>query len=172
MRLARALTSHFYHVVQTQHDLGEAFSELAQKSPELQEEFLYNSETQRNLTKNGETLLGALNFFISSVNTLCNKTIEDTLQSIRQYEAARIEYDAYRTDLESMSTKPDGAIGLEEAQQGYELHRQQFMKLRAEVTIKMKFLDENRVWHCFLLGGFSIWTFSDKSDAQTIAFIS
>lgn len=106
---------------------------------------MYNSETQRNLTKNGETLLGALNFFTSSVNTLCNKTIEDTLQSIRQYEAARIEYDAYRTDLESLSTKPDGSATLEEAQQGYELHRQHFMKLRAEVAIKMKFLDENRV---------------------------
>ncbi|CAG9759792.1 unnamed protein product [Ceutorhynchus assimilis] len=145
LRLARALTSHFYHVVQTQHALGEAFSDLAQKSPELQGEFLYNSETQRNLTKNGETLLGALNFFISSVNTLCHKTIEDTLQSIRQYEASRIEYDAYRTDLESLSTKPEGTIGLEEAQQGYELHRQNFMKLRAEVTIKMKFLDENRI---------------------------
>nr|XP_023013008.1 arfaptin-2 [Leptinotarsa decemlineata] len=145
LRLTRILTSHFYQVVQTQHALGEAFSDLAQKSPELQEEFLYNSETQRNLTKNGETLLGALNFFISSVSTLCNKTIEDTLQSIRQYEAARIEYDAYRTDLESLSTKPDGTIGLEDAQQGYEVHREQFMKLRAEVTIKMKFLDENRI---------------------------
>lgn len=72
-----------------QHALGEAFSDLAQKSPELQEEFLYNSETQRNLTKNGETLLSALNFFVSSVNTLCNKTIEDTLLTIRQYEGAR-----------------------------------------------------------------------------------
>lgn len=111
----------------------------------MQEEFLYNSETQRNLTKNGETLLGALNFFTSSVNTLCNKTIEDTLQSIRQYEAARIEYDAYRTDLESLSTKPDASATLEEAQHGYEIHRQTFMKLRAEVSIKMKFLDENRV---------------------------
>ncbi|XP_044764949.1 arfaptin-2 [Coccinella septempunctata] len=145
LRLARVLANHFYHVVQTQHALGEAFSELAQKSPELQEEFLYNAETQRNLTKNGETLLGALNFFISSVNTLCNKTIEDTLQSIRHYENARIEYDAYRTDLESMSTKPDGTAGLEEAQQGFEAHREQFMKLRSEVTIKMKFLDENRI---------------------------
>ncbi|XP_050314402.1 arfaptin-2 [Anthonomus grandis grandis] len=145
LRLTRLLTNHFYHVVQTQHILGDAFSDLAQKSPELQEEFLYNSETQRNLTKNGETLLGALNFFISSVNTLCNKTIEDTMQSIRQYEAARIEYDAYRTDLESLSTKPEGAIGLEEAQQGYEVHRQNFIKLRSEVTIKMKFLDENRI---------------------------
>lgn len=89
LRLSRALASHFHHVVQTQHALGEAFSELAQKSPELQEEFLYNSETQRNLTKNGETLLGALNFFVSSVNTLCNKTIEDTLFTVRQYETAR-----------------------------------------------------------------------------------
>jgi arfaptin len=60
--------------------LSEAFSDLAQKSPELQEEFLYNAEAQRNLTKNGEILLNAINFFISSVNTLCNKTIEDSKQ--------------------------------------------------------------------------------------------
>jgi len=78
-----------FDVLCLQHALGEAFSDLAQKSPELQEEFLYNAETQRNLTKNGETLLGALNFFVSSVNTLCNKTIEDTLLTIRQYETAR-----------------------------------------------------------------------------------
>lgn len=89
LRLTRALGSHFHHVVQTQHCLSEAFSDLAQKSPELQQEFLYNSETQRSLTKNGELLLAALNFFVSSVNTLCNKTIEDTLITIRQYELAR-----------------------------------------------------------------------------------
>lgn len=133
------------NIIGSQHALGEAFADLAQKSPELQEEFLYNSETQRNLTKNGETLLGALNFFTSSVNTLCNKTMEDTLQSIRQYETARVEYDAYRTDLEGLTSKSDGAVGLEEAQQNFEIHRQHFMKLRTEVAIKMKFLDENRV---------------------------
>ncbi|XP_029033061.1 ADP ribosylation factor interacting protein arfaptin isoform X1 [Osmia lignaria lignaria] len=149
LRLSRALASHFHHVVQTQHALGEAFSELAQKSPELQEEFLYNSETQRNLTKNGETLLGALNFFVSSVNTLCNKTIEDTLLTVRQYETARIEYDAYRTDLEALAqaTKSDGsnAARLEEAQVNYEEHKQNFEKLRSDVSIKLKFLDENRI---------------------------
>lgn len=89
LRLTRAMSSHFHNVVQTQHCLSEAFSDLAQKSPELQQEFLYNSETQRSLTKNGELLLAALNFFVSSVNTLCNKTIEDTLITIRQYELAR-----------------------------------------------------------------------------------
>jgi len=72
-----------------QHALGEAFTDLSQKSPDLQEEFVYNAETQRSLTRNGEALLGALNFFVSSVNTLCNKTIEDTLLTIRLYEAAR-----------------------------------------------------------------------------------
>lgn len=78
LRLSRTFNSHFHQVVATQHALAEAFSDLAQKSPELQEEFLYNAEAQRNLTKNGEVLLNAINFFISSVNTLCNKTIEDS----------------------------------------------------------------------------------------------
>lgn len=144
LRLTRALGSHFHHVVQTQASLAEAFSELAQKSPELQQEFLHNSETQRNLTKNGEILLSALNFFISSVNTLCNKTIDDTLLTIRQYEIARIEFDAYRMDLES--TKPEvTSPGSDDAQKNYTKHKENYEKLRADVTVKMQFLDENRV---------------------------
>ena len=58
LRLAKLLTTHFYNTVATQAALGECFSDLAQKSPELQQEFLYNAETQKNLSKNGETLLG------------------------------------------------------------------------------------------------------------------
>lgn len=144
LRLSRAFSSHFHHCVQTQHALAEAFSELAQKSPELQEEFMYNSETQRNLTKNGELLLSALNFFVSSVNTLCNKTIEDTLLTIRQYETARIEYDAYRSDLEL--SKPEvSSPAAEEAQKNFTKHKEQYEKLRSDVAVKMQFLDENRV---------------------------
>lgn len=109
LRLTRAMSTHFFHMVQTQHALSESFSDLAQKSPELQEEFLYNAETQRNLTKNGEILLNALNFFCSSVNTLCNQTIDDTLITIKQYEQARIEFDAYKMDLESTSSQPGSA---------------------------------------------------------------
>jgi len=33
--------------------------------------------------------VGALNFFTSSLNTLCNKTMDDTLLTVKQYEAAR-----------------------------------------------------------------------------------
>lgn len=60
LRLSRALMVNFTQVVQTQRALGEAFSEQAQRSVELQDEFTYNCETQRALVKNGETLLGEL----------------------------------------------------------------------------------------------------------------
>jgi hypothetical protein len=55
----------------------------------FQEEFGYNADTQKLLSKNGETLLGAINFFIANVNTLVDKTIEDTMINIKQYETAR-----------------------------------------------------------------------------------
>ena len=64
LRLARALSSHFQHVVATQRQLGDAFCEMSQKNPELQNEFQYNSETQKVLCKNGETLLGEFNLYI------------------------------------------------------------------------------------------------------------
>lgn len=148
LRLARALTSHFYHVVQTQSSLGECFSDLAHKSPELQEEFLYNAETQRNLTKNGEQLLAALNFFVSSVNTIVNKTMEDSILTVKQYETSRVEYDAYRSDLEYFAAAPKTEVNqmkLAETQASFNSKRSEFEKLRSDVQIKLKFLDENRV---------------------------
>lgn len=148
LQLARALTSHFYSLVQTQRALGDAFSDLSQKSPELQEEFGYNAETQKLLCKNGETLLGAINFFVSSINTLINKTMEDTLMTVKQYETARLEFDAYRADLEELSLGPRDAATLcriEIAQQNFQIHRNKYEKLRGDVTIKLRFLQENKV---------------------------
>ncbi|XP_032909075.1 arfaptin-2 isoform X3 [Catharus ustulatus] len=147
LHLARALTAHLYSLVQTQHALGDAFADLSQKSPELQEEFGYNAETQKLLCKNGETLLGAVNFFVSSINTLVNKTMEDTLMTVKQYETARLEYDAYRTDLEELSMGPRDASAvsrLDAAQSQFQSHKDKYEKLRADVAIKLKFLEENK----------------------------
>jgi len=148
LRLARALTSHFYHVVQTQSSLGDCFSDLAHKSPELQEEFLYNAETQRNLTKNGQQLLAALNFFVSSINTIVNKTMEDSIMTVKQYEVSRVEYDAYRSDLDYYREAPKTDVNqmkLGETEASFNAKKTEFEKLRSDVQIKLKFLDENRV---------------------------
>ncbi|XP_033867809.2 arfaptin-2-like isoform X8 [Acipenser ruthenus] len=148
LRLARALTNHFYSMVQTQRALGDTFSDLSQKSPELQDEFGYNAETQKLLCKNGETLLGAINFFVASINTLVNKTMEDTLMTVKLYENARLEFDAYRADLEELNMGPRDAVTLsriDTAQQQFQIHKEKYERLRSDVTIKLKFLEENKV---------------------------
>jgi len=148
LRLARALSGHFHNMVTTQNSLGECFSDLAHKSPELQQEFLFNAEAQRNLTKNGQQLLASLNFFVSSVNTIVNKTMEDSLLTVKQYEVARVEYDAYRTDLEFYAAAKETEANLQkvnELQVSFNNKKTDFEKLRADVQIKLKFLDENRV---------------------------
>ncbi|NXD99855.1 ARFP2 protein, partial [Chaetorhynchus papuensis] len=171
LHLARALTAHLYSLVQTQHALGDGGGDLSQKSPELQEEFGYNAETRGGLCKNGETLLGAVNFFVSSINTLVNKTMEDTLMTGGGYETARwgrelgglgvrggsggrlpmpgtpcrLEWGGYRTDLEELSMGPRDARGgshLDAAQSQFQSHKDRGGKLRADVAIKLKFLEE------------------------------
>lgn len=48
-----------------------------------------NAEAQKFLCKSGETLTAAINSFTADMNTLVNRTMEDTMVSVRQYEAAR-----------------------------------------------------------------------------------
>jgi len=65
-----------------------------------------------------------------------------------QLSVYRIEFDAYRMDLEN--TKPEitqAASSLEETQRSYAHHKDLYEKLRGDVAVKMQFLDENRV--CF-----------------------
>ncbi|CAH2301183.1 arfaptin-1 isoform X1 [Pelobates cultripes] len=148
LKLAQTLSAQLYQMVQTQRQMGDAFADLSLKSLELHEEFGYNAETQKLIAKNGETLLGAINFFISGVNTLVNKTIEDTLVTVKQYETARIEYDAYRTDLEELNLGPRDATTMpkiEQSQQLFQAHKEKYDKMRSDVSIKLKFLEENKV---------------------------
>ncbi|XP_063165893.1 arfaptin-1 isoform X2 [Candoia aspera] len=148
LKLAQTLSTQLFQMVHTQRQLGDAFADLSLKSLELHEEFGYNADTQKLLAKNGETLLGAVNFFIASVNTLVNKTIEDTLLTVKQYESARIEYDAYRTDLEELNLGPRDANTLpkiEQSQQLFQVHKEKYDKMRNDVSVKLKFLEENKV---------------------------
>ncbi|XP_010793697.1 arfaptin-1 isoform X2 [Notothenia coriiceps] len=148
IKLAQTLANQLSQIMQTQRQLGNAFADLSLKSPELHEEFGYNAETQKLLSKNGETLLAAINFFIGSVNTLVDQTIEDTLVNIKQYEFARVEYDAYRTDLEELNLGPRDATTMpriEFSQQQFQIYREKYERMRNDVSVKLKFLEENKV---------------------------
>ncbi|CAF1420103.1 unnamed protein product, partial [Didymodactylos carnosus] len=140
---------HFSNLLTTQRMLSDTL-DLQQKSGELADEFGYNAATQRLLATNGEQLLNAMNFFISTLHTLLTKTIDDTLTTIKSYENSRIEYDAYRNDYElllaskSTSASSSSSEADEIIQRNYHQHKQRYEKLKLDVTIKLKFLDENR----------------------------
>jgi hypothetical protein len=85
--------------------------------------------------------MNALNFFISTLDTLCNKTIEDTITTIRLYEMSRLEYDACRTELELL---PPGSH-MNVKQEEFEKYKEKYEKFKCDVSIKLKFLDENQV---------------------------
>lgn len=63
---------------------------------------------------------------------------------------SRIEYDAYRSDLEALlqNAANGQSSALTEAQIAHDEHKAEFEKLRADVSVKLKFLNENRVKVC------------------------
>ena len=60
----------------------------------------------------------------------------------------RLEYDAYRNELEALQLGPrENAVSsrVDETRRRFEEHKVKFEKLRADVNIKLKFLEENKV---------------------------
>ncbi|KAJ0006079.1 hypothetical protein NQD34_013352 [Periophthalmus magnuspinnatus] len=147
-KLTQTLANQITQLSVTQKALGDVFSELSVKTPTLHVEFGLNAEAQRFLCKSGETLAAAVNSFTSDMNTLINKTIEDTMSNAKQYEAVRMEYDAYRVDLEELNLGPRGPgtlPKLEQAQRSFSLHRDKYQRSRDDLNVKLKLLQENKV---------------------------
>lgn len=58
----------------------------------------------------------------------------------------RIEFDAYRSDLEVMKEGQRADLTkMEDAQRNFNVHKEKFERLRADVNVKLKFLEENKV---------------------------
>ncbi|XP_035463755.2 arfaptin-1 [Scophthalmus maximus] len=147
-KLAQTLADQVAQLAATQKTLGDAFAELGLKTPALHVEFGMNAEAQKFLCKSGETLTAAINSFTADMNTLVNRTMEDTMVSVRQYEAARIEYDAYRVDLEELNLGPRDAVTLpklEQAQKDFQSQRERYQRVREDLSVKVKLLQENKV---------------------------
>lgn len=60
----------------------------------------------------------------------------------------RLEFDAYRNEMEALQLAPKESstpAKVEASKRKFDEHKQKFEKLRGDVSIKLKFLDENRV---------------------------
>ena len=150
----------FRLVIETQRSLAEHFAYMSVRSTELHTEFHFNSEAQKLIAKNGEALMSALYFFKSNIFTISAKTMEDTLLTVKNYETARLSYDAYRSELESaLKTPPSSsaaAAKLEAKKAEFEKYKSNFEKLRKDLDIKLKLLETNKVsintlQYCFIV---------------------
>lgn len=71
-----------------------------------------------------------------------------TSQMFSPVFGSRLEFDAYRSDLEELSLGPRDALAvarIDAAQQQYQTQKDKYERLRSDVTIKLKFLEENKV---------------------------
>lgn len=107
----------------------------------LTSDFKQNASMLKNLSKNGEKLILALKFFCSNLHTLVHKTIEDTMITIRCYENARLEYDAEKNSIANLL--PAQAVVTANTEKMIAT-KAKYEKLREDVSIKLKFLDENK----------------------------
>jgi len=144
LKLARQFASQFTSILTTQEQMCESFADLSNHSPELRDEFSQNGELNRVLVASGQTLKVALDFFVQNLETLTTKTIDDTIQTIRDYESSRVQYDAYRFDVEENEAVGE-SFKTEQARREFNQQRDEFHKLRDNLEIKLKFLEENKV---------------------------
>jgi len=153
MKEARQMLIHFAGLLQTQRSLSQSFIELQRmstSSDDLIDQFVRNGECQKVLAQNGDTLLNSMNSFVGTLQTLITKTMEDTLMTIKAYEKARIEYDAYRYDYEKvLARNHTGGVTLsnseEHIERQYHHFKERYEKLKADVTVKLRLLDDNRI---------------------------
>ena len=149
---AKKMSTQMSAFLETQRSMSEILMDSSVRAKSLEESMRRSALAQRQAVRNGEMLVACLEFFHTSVLTLLTKTMGDTFSKVKEYEAVRVRYDAFRSDLESLryavEANPNNASKknkLDQAELDFEANKTQYDNLRSDVSIKLKYLDENRV---------------------------
>ncbi|KAH9594832.1 Arfaptin-1, variant 2 [Schistosoma haematobium] len=167
--LAEKLANSFRETIHHQRAFTSHMTTLIVQQPDLNSEFTYNTETQRIVISNGEKLLASLNHFVNSLNTLVSHTFEDTWTTVSSMQSARIQYDAYRNEMnQTKSKKPNvnnnsdtvtpttitisgNSFATDLIHDNHNLQSrldaacERYSQLRKAVLCKLEFLQENRL---------------------------
>ncbi|VDM96776.1 unnamed protein product [Thelazia callipaeda] len=86
LTMSKSFATNFHQMNEAQKNLAESLYQLSLKEMNLSTECSSNCDSLRSVAHNGELLERALSFFLSSLKTLCEKTIEDTMQTVRNHD--------------------------------------------------------------------------------------
>lgn len=141
---AKAVLTHMTAMNSAQKDLGQFLCEHSLKDLSTYKgEMMCNGEMYHDLHKHTDSYEGVLRMFISNLSTLNDKTLDDSLLSVKNYEACRVEYDAYRVEYEE-AQKTSNETRVREARSKYEVHLGKFNQNRSDLLVKIKLFEENK----------------------------
>ena len=147
--LSQQLANSMQSVADTQRALSENFAFLSVKSPELGTEFDSSSKIQKAQSRHSDELVRVLLAFHKTMDTLVHKTMEDVFLTVKQYEAARLSYDASQTAMERAQeappTTPTAQAQYKAMVAEFESEKETFERLHSDLEIKLKLVNANKV---------------------------
>ncbi|VDO38909.1 unnamed protein product [Onchocerca flexuosa] len=144
LAMSKSFTSNFHQMNEAQKGLAESLYQLSLKEISLRAECSSNCDSLRSVAHNGELLERALSFFLSSIKTLSEKTFEDTMGTIHNYDQARLEYDVHRNETAALQQSNASPEAVADADFTCNQHRKKYEQLKADVKVKLRLLEENR----------------------------
>ncbi|KAH7701667.1 Arfaptin-like domain containing protein, partial [Aphelenchoides avenae] len=142
---AQAFATHLTQTNTLQRSLAEAMYQLSLREDSLKTD-LSMGDTLRSVCHNGDQFLRSLGHFTSSLQTLCDKTFEDTLMTIQQHDQARLEFDVCRHELILLQQNPSATRpAIEEKERSCNEAREKYDRTKEDVRVKMALLEEHRI---------------------------
>ena len=152
LKISLSLCSQVRDLKHSQRELANVFGSFTARKEELGKELEVSCNTQRQIARNGDVLYEALSAFCADLTHLLSKTMEDTFSQLRLYQAARLEYDAYRASeakaRASAEANPDNAKSqayLQRKEQELKERKHRFEELRKDLTVRVHFLEQNQL---------------------------
>ncbi|KAK6742388.1 hypothetical protein RB195_009948 [Necator americanus] len=143
---SREFTNLLTQLSQAEKNLAESLHSLSLKEVAIKSQVGTTSDSMRNVADHATALENCLRYFLSSIETLHGKTIVDTLETIYATEAARIEYDVCRHELEALHSHATvSPTTIQLAEERATQQRDKYERLKADVRVKLRLLEENRV---------------------------
>lgn len=140
---AEAMWKDYNKFCKSQLAFGECLREIGAMTPEISETLITVGETQSRVANTAQPMLLSLSRFSSGIQTLVEKTMQDSLQSASRLNTTRLEYDGLRQELDQQRVRHMGANP--ELQHKFHTCQELYARQREELLVKLQLLDENRV---------------------------
>ncbi|KJH52564.1 Arfaptin-like domain protein [Dictyocaulus viviparus] len=142
---AREFTNILTRLSQAEKNLAECLNQLSFKEISIKSQCATTSDSMIRIADHAAALDNCLRYFLSSIETLYGKTIVDTLETIYATEAARIEFDVCRHELEALQNQATASpTAIQIAGEKANAQRDKYESMKDDVRVKLRLLEENR----------------------------